>query len=90
MTELASLTSILTLALAGIWLFGAGILPRLQQPARDRALRALIIAGVPLLGWLTLKAGPIAGLVGLALGMLLLMRRPMRPRVPAVPPAPAE
>lgn len=77
----------LTLGLCGLWLVGALILPRLGERRRHLTLRLLIIAGVPLLGWVTLQAGPIAGLAGLGAGLLLLMRQPARRRLA---PSPAE
>nr|WP_246588092.1 DUF2484 family protein [Paracoccus bogoriensis] len=53
-----------------------------RLPVRGRALFicALVLAGVPLLGWLTLRWGPGPGVLGLALGLLALGRPPTRRR----------
>ncbi|MFW5641733.1 MAG: DUF2484 family protein [Roseicyclus sp.] len=60
------------LLLAGLWVLAAigakGASPRLY----GRASWALIVTGIPLLGFVTLEIGPVAGLVGLALGVLLI------------------
>ncbi|WP_369124971.1 DUF2484 family protein [Pseudomonas sp. AH2 (2023)] len=34
--------------------------------------------GIPVLGWLTLTGGPMAGVAGLALGFAVLLRAPRR------------
>lgn len=57
------------LALALLWLVGANVLAVI--PSRDRRWRrasALIVLGVPLLGWLTVENGPVAGVLALAAG----------------------
>lgn len=49
---------------------------RLYPRQRARGFWALVVVGIPLLGWLTLIAGPMAGILGLALGIGVLLRTP--------------
>jgi hypothetical protein len=61
----------ISLLLAGLWILvalGTNDLP---------ASWALIVAGIPLLGVVTMQLGPVAGLAGLVVGALLI-RRPRR------------
>ena len=64
----------LSLLLAGLWVLAAlaakGAPTRVLWPAAW----ALIVTGIPILGFVTLQAGPVAGLCGLALGALLIRR----------------
>lgn len=64
----------LSLFLAGVWLLVAcgvnGAPLRLRSPVSW----GLIVTGIPLLGIVTLQLGPVAGLGGLALGVLLIRR----------------
>lgn len=73
----------LALVATFLWFLGANVAAML--PSRDRHWRrayALIALGVPLLGWLTLAHGPVAGILALAAGasvlrwpLILLLRR---------------
>ena len=64
----------LSIILAGLWLAVAwgtkGASPRVLWPAAWM----LIATGIPLLGFVTVEAGPVAGLCGLALGAFLIRR----------------
>ena len=66
----------LPLALALLWLAAAAAIPFLRAHRRWPALWLLIATGVPLVGLMTLKFGPVAGLIGFALGVLMLARPP--------------
>lgn len=66
------------LAAAAAWLTLAVALPHLHIRNAPRAFRALVAAGVPVLGWLTLNCGPVIGLTGFALGLATLLRTPRR------------
>ena len=61
-----------SLLLASIWIVAAlrtgGVPDRVQL----QASWVLIATGIPLLGLVTLQLGPIAGLLGLALGAFLI------------------
>lgn len=71
------------LILTCLWFIAANVAA--MVPSRDnhrRRASLLIATGIPLLGWLTVAAGPLAGLVALAAGasvlrwpLILLMRR---------------
>ena len=66
-----------------LWFVVANVVAML--PSRDHhwtAAYLLFAAGVPLLGWLTVAHGPVAGMVALAMGasvlrwpLIFLMRR---------------
>ena len=63
----------LSLALALVWLVLANVLAMI--PSRDNhwaRAYALIIVGVPLVGWVTWVNGPILGLLVLAAGASVL------------------
>ena len=69
---------IIALALSGLWLLAAVVLPLLDLRSRHIATWLLVIFGVPLLGWLTLHYGPSAGVLGFLLGTLILLRPVLR------------
>ncbi|MDP5305549.1 DUF2484 family protein [Paracoccus spongiarum] len=78
---------LITLAVAGGWLALACLLPMLRAVHRPRAFWALVATGVPVLGWLTLNWGPVAGVAGFAMGLAVLFWPPRRqPRNPGLPP----
>ncbi len=63
----------LPFALACLWFIAANVIAML--PSRDHHWTAaywLIGCGVPLLGWLTVTHGPVAGMVALAMGASVL------------------
>ena len=67
----------LPLALACLWLIAANLIALF--PSRDhhwRAAYGLIAVGIPLLGWVTLEAGPVWGLILLA-GAASILRWPL-------------
>jgi len=75
---------VLTAGAALIWL-AVGVAACTLLADRARTLRlGLVVAGIPLLGLLTLHLGPLAGLAGLGLGtgVLVLHRVPL----PMAPP----
>lgn len=58
---------------ACLWLILANVIALL--PSRDRhrmAALVLIVAGIPILGWVTFEQGPVAGMVLLAAGCSVL------------------
>jgi hypothetical protein len=71
------------MVLACLWLITANVVAML--PSRDQhwtAAYLLTAFGVPLLGWLTIEHGPVAGMLALAAGasvlrwpLIFLMRR---------------
>jgi tetrahydromethanopterin S-methyltransferase subunit C len=73
----------LSFAVTCLWFITANLIGML--PSRDHhwtAAYGLIAVGVPLLGWLTLEHGPVAGIIALAMGasvlrwpLIYLMRR---------------
>ncbi len=78
---------LLALVVAVVWLALSCLTPRLQRRGQRRASRALVLAGVPVLGWLTLEWGPGLGVLGFGMGLLMLLTRPTARR--PVPPVPA-
>jgi hypothetical protein len=75
-----SLTAGLALAVTGLWLVLACAIPRLNRRRRQPASWIMALVGVPILGWLTLQWGPGLGVLGFALGLLVLYRPPLRRR----------
>ncbi|MFN3524913.1 MAG: DUF2484 family protein [Paracoccus sp. (in: a-proteobacteria)] len=75
-----SLPAGLALAVTALWLVLACAIPRLNRRNRQSASWAMALAGVPILGWLTLQWGPGLGILGFALGLLVLYRPPLRRR----------
>lgn len=71
------------LVLTCLWFIAANVAAMLPSRDHHRArARVLIATGIPLLGWLSATAGPLAGLVALAAGasvlrwpLILLFRR---------------
>lgn len=68
---------VIALAVTGLWLLAAFLMPLLAQRFRGRATVVLIALGVPILGWLTLLWGPGIGVASFALGVLALIARPL-------------
>lgn len=63
----------LSLILACLWAFGANVVA--MTPSRDghwRAACGLIGVGIPILGYVTWQAGPVAGVVCLIAAMSVL------------------
>ncbi|MGY6410893.1 MAG: DUF2484 family protein [Alkalilacustris sp.] len=58
--------------LSALWAIAATAIVLLPRRAQRRGTVALVVAGVPLLGWLTLVHGPLAGLIGLIVGASML------------------
>lgn len=67
---------LITAAIGLGWFALAFMQRRLYPRQRVRGFWALVVVGIPLLGWLTLTGGPIAGVTGLALGIGVLLRAP--------------
>ena len=78
-------SAVLALAVVAGWLLLARLARTLRPRQRQRALWALIATGVPVLGWLTYTCGPLAGVGFLTLGVLVLVRLPLRARARTVP-----
>ena len=78
-------SAVLALAVVAGWLLLVRLARTLGRRQRQRALWALVISGVPLLGWLTYACGPWAGIGFLSLGLLVLVRLPMRARTRTAP-----
>lgn len=76
MTDAALLAVVAT----GIWLALAILVVRLRGRGRGSARGLLVLAGVPLLGWLTLKWGPGPGVLCLLLGLAALRFSTQKPR----------
>lgn len=74
-------SAILALGVVAGWLFLARLARGLRPRQRHRAVWALLVTGVPVLGWLTYACGPLAGLAFLILGGFVLIRLPVRARV---------
>lgn len=68
-----------TLAGAALWLIAARLIPSLRERHRGAAFWALVLTGVPMLGWVTLNFGPGAGVLGFALAVAALALGPRHP-----------
>lgn len=56
-----------------LWLFATTLTARVGCPTRQtRAAIGLVIAGIPLLGWITWLAGPVWGGLALVIGCVVL------------------
>ncbi len=66
--------------LAGLWVLAATAIALTPRRTRRPATVALIVTGVPLLGWLTWSHGPVAGLIGLVAGASVLRWPPVHMR----------
>lgn len=80
----------LALAGAALWLVLALVIPRLQLRHYGALLWLLALAGVPILGWLTMHWGPGPGFAGFGIGLLVLARAPLRRRAAALQTRPPE
>lgn len=60
-----------------LWAVMACLLPLVRLRWRHTALWLLVLAGVPLLGWLTYLCGPGFGVLFLALGLSVLVWPPL-------------
>ena len=85
-----------SLVAAGLWVLAANLVA-LLPPGRGCRTGAtlLVLAGVPLLGWLTYQNGPWIGLAALTGGAATLrwplhLPRHRRAEPPLPPPGPAE
>ncbi|WP_157994844.1 DUF2484 family protein [Paracoccus tegillarcae] len=77
------------LVLAALWLIVALFAPLIFPRRGTVAVWTLIAVGIPVLGWLTLHWGPMAGVSALAAGAVLISSPPLarRPRAPERSPA---
>lgn len=56
-----------------LWLLATTLTARVSCPTRQgRAAIGLVIAGIPLLGWITWLSGPIWGGLALVIGCIVL------------------
>ena len=62
----------ISILLAGLWVVAATAIALMPQRTHWPGAVALIVTGVPLLGYLTYENGPLAGLIGLAAGASVL------------------
>ncbi|MBK4215255.1 DUF2484 family protein [Paracoccus caeni] len=85
-----SRAELLSLALPALWLLLVWIIPMLRAEYRRHALRAMVVVGVPILGWLTLYWGPIMGIGAFAVGLILLVTLPSGTARRPTPPAQGE
>lgn len=76
MSELASHPGAAAAFAVG-WTVLACILPLIRPLWRPALFWGLVLAGVPLLGWLTLLSGPAFGVLFLSLGLSLLVWSPL-------------
>ena len=76
MSELASHPGTAAI-LAMVWAGLACLLPLVRDCWRPGLFWALVLIGVPLLGWLTFVTGPGLGVLFLALGLSLLVWSPL-------------
>ena len=75
----------LPLIAAIVWLILALLIPLFAPHRRGLTTRIMVALGVPVLGWLTLRGGPTAGLLALTLGVAVLFWRPFARRSDAHP-----
>lgn len=80
----------LALAAAGLWLVLALVIPRLPRLQGGAMPWLLALAGVPILGWLTMHWGPGPGFAGFGIGLLVLARAPLRRRAAMQAPPPEQ
>ena len=66
--------AILCLAASVLWVLGVSLIGRLPYRHRMRALVVAVVAGVPILGLVTWKCGPLLGLAAFLVGLGLLLR----------------
>ncbi|WP_112872683.1 DUF2484 family protein [Paracoccus endophyticus] len=66
--------AILCLAASVLWVLGVSLIGRLPYRHRMRALVVAVVAGVPILGLVTWKCGPLLGLAAFLVGLALLLR----------------
>lgn len=59
------------------WALVACMVPLIRQNHRLAAIWILVLAGVPILGWLTYLCGPGFGVLFLALGLSILVWPPL-------------
>ncbi|WP_347267231.1 DUF2484 family protein [Paracoccus sp. (in: a-proteobacteria)] len=62
--------------MGALWAVLACLLPLVRRRWRHAALWLVVLAGVPLLGWLTYLCGPGLGVLFLALGLSVLVWPP--------------
>lgn len=63
------------LTASALWLVAAVLVTARQAMALAGLARlALVVTGVPLVGWITYALGPLAGLGGLLIGAAVLLR----------------
>lgn len=65
-----------SLLLAAAWIVLACLLAMALRRQRGVAIVALIVSGIPVVGWITLQHGPVPGMAALAFGACL-MRWPL-------------
>lgn len=70
----------LAVAATLLWLVLALVIPRLSLRHLGAMLWLLALAGVPVLGWVTLHWGPGPGFGSFGLGLVVLARAPLRRR----------
>lgn len=70
-----SILQIMSGGLALLWLFLTCFLPHRAPAGQSRSLAAMIVIGVPVLGWLTLHWGPGVGLCAFAAGLAAILHR---------------
>jgi hypothetical protein len=62
---------------AAIWAILSCAIPLMRMNWRHSATCMLVLAGVPLLGWLTYLCGPALGVLILSLGLSILVWQPL-------------
>lgn len=83
----------LSLGLSGLWLLATRLIPVGPSRWHWPVVWALILTGVPLIGWLTYCHGPLAGVLGLVAGLGVLrlpVRALMQPPRTALPEGPRD